>query len=64
MHEDHFGTRGASEAQLQSGLLRQEDSSHRSSAAGSRGGKEAGSCLQSPILTSCGGAAKQVVPRA
>lgn len=27
-------------------------------------GKEAGSCLQCPIPLSCGGAAKQVVPRA
>lgn len=27
-------------------------------------GKEGGSCLQSPILMSCGGAAEQFVPRA
>lgn len=39
VHEDHFGARGASEAQLQSGLPGQEDSSHRSRTAGCVGGK-------------------------
>lgn len=62
VHKDHFGARGASEAQ-QSGLPEQGDSSHRSHITGPRARKEAGSCLQSPSLLSCGGTAKQVIPR-
>lgn len=43
MHEDHFGARGASEAQLQSGVPGQKKAATGAAPLGPRVGKEAGS---------------------